>query len=69
MSAQDTTKIAKLKEVIGSIWDALTVEQLLKARERMKLLHAEQMSEINAVLTKKGYVEPHMENVRTLSSE
>ena len=61
--------VTKIKSTIASIWEALTIEQLLKARDRMKTLHAEQLSEINAILAKKGYVEPHLDNLRKHSSE
>ncbi len=69
MTDLNQAKIDKLKGAIGTIWEALPIDQLLKARERMKKLHAEQLSEINAALTKKGYVEPHMVNVREHGSE
>jgi len=61
--------VGKVKGAINDIFESLSVEQLLKFRDRMKVVHAEQLEALNAALTKKGYVEPHLEGVREHSSE
>ena len=61
--------VDKVKAAITDIFESLTVDQLLKFRERMKAVHTEQMTVLNAALAKKGYVEPHLEGVREHPSE
>jgi hypothetical protein len=61
--------VDKVKAAITDIFESLTVDQLLKFRDRMKVVHAEQMTALNAALAKKGYVEPHLVGTREYNSE
>ena len=61
--------VDKVKSAISEIFETLSVDQLLKWRARMIVVHAEQLEAVNTALTKKGYVEPHLEGVREHSSE
>jgi len=61
--------VGKVKGAINEIFESLSIEQLLKFRDRMKVVHAEQLAAINATLAKKGHVEPHLVNVQEHNSE
>ena len=61
--------VSKSEELFRSILPTLSLDSLLRFREAMKKVHIRQLELINEELVKKGYVEPHMENTRVLSSE
>lgn len=49
----------KAQEAIKQMLSVMSVEQILKFRERMKQVHYAQLQMVSEILQQKGYVEPH----------